>query len=307
MISIYVTHHVTSALDGINDILIDQLHRMKRRVKRLSSEDVRLHVAYWTNDDARYGKDLRRRVPRDVELVHNNRSGRADTQPSLRNRILEHARASGCEAFVLLHNDIRLARGCLEHLIADWRKAEKQWGREQVVVSPHYIPFHLGTPHPEAVTNRIFWEKLRENPGVNSREFMKVWCREHGLEFRNKEVTCPRHAPVTDDGHQLMMFIAGSRFFDAVGPCDESYTGADFDDNDWGIRALMCGKRHLRSSGALVGHIASLSFKPLAATAEWLARASNNRRVFIDKWGQRVFDEMQTGEIWPRLHRAQGR
>jgi hypothetical protein len=308
MIGVYVTHHVTAALDGINDVLIEQLYRMQRRLKSLSKEErIRLHVVYWTNDEARYGEDLRRRVPQGVEVVFNDRSNRPDTQPSLRNKIVDHARAIGCEAFVLLHNDIRLARGCLEHLIGDWRKAAAQWGKDQTVVSPSYIPYHLGTPHPEAVTNAGFWERLRKNPGVHSRDFMKEWCRERGFEFRNKEVTCPEHSTLTDDGHQLMMFMAGGRFFDAVGPCDENYSGADFDDNDWGIRALMCGKRHLRSTGSLIGHIVSLSFKPATAMPEWLARASDNKKIFIDKWGPIVFDEMMSGEIWSRLHQQQGK
>jgi hypothetical protein len=307
MINIYVTHHVTAALDGINDILIEQLYRMRRRIRRLPDEEkVKVYVAYWTNDP-RYGEDLRRRVPQGVEILFNDRPGRPDTQPSLRNKILDHAQGSDCEAFILLHNDVRIARGCLDHLIADWRKAERRYGKGQTLVSPYYIPYHLGTPRSEAMSNPAYWDRLRANPGVNSIDFMKSWCRKHDLEFKHEEVTCPERSSITDDGHQIMMFIAGRSYFDAVGPCDERYTGADFDDNDWGIKALMSGRRHLRSTGALIGHIASLSFKPLRETPEWLARASDNRKVFIDKWGQVVFDEMQTGEIWKRLHREQGK
>lgn len=308
MINIYVTHYVTAALDGINDILIEQLYRMLKRIDRLpSKERARLYVAYWTDDESKYGHDLRRRAPQGVEIFFNDRSGRADTQPSLRNKVLDHARASGCDGFMLLHNDVRLARGCFDHLIADWRKAETKWGRWQTMVSPNYIPYHLTTPRPEAVSNTAFWDRLRSNPSVKSKETMEAWCRKHDLDFKNGEVTCPKRSSLTDDGHQIMMFMTGRGFFDDVGPCDESYTGADFDDNDWGIRVLMRGKRHLRSTAALVGHLGSLSFNPLRATSAWLAKASDNRKVFIDKWGQAAFDEMQSGEIWRRLHRAQGK
>jgi len=308
MINVYVTHYVTSALEGINDILIEQLYRMLRRIKRLpSSEQARICVAYWTDDDAKYGHDIRRRAPQGVEIFFNDRAGRADTQPSLRNKVLDHARASGCEGFVLLHNDVRLARGCLDHLIDDWRKAETKWGRGQTMVSPNYIPYHLDTPRSEAVSNTVFWDQLKNHPSVKSKNAMEAWCRDHDLDFKNGEVTCPKRSSLTDDGHQIMMFIAGKDFFDAVGPCDESYTGADFDDNDWGIRVLMCGKRHLRSKGALVGHLISLSFTPLRATSAWLAKASDNKKVFVDKWGQAVFDEMLSGEIWRRLHDKQGK
>ena len=302
MIHVYVTHHVTAAVDGINDILIDQLHKMRDEV---TSVGAKLHVAYWTNDD-KYQVDLRRRVPSDVELVFNDRPGRPDIQPSLRNKIVDHARATGCEGFVLLHNDVRLARGSLGHLVHDWRKAEKRAGKNRVIISPRYIPYHLTEPHPEAATHSTFWETLRSNGSVKSVDQMAEWCQPWGWKLEDHEVVCPKKSSTTDDGHMLMMFIASPRFFDDVGPCDENFTGMNYDDSDWGIRALRANKKNLQSTGALVGHVSALTFGPLVTTEVWRSRASHNDRVFIDKWGQTVFDEMQTGKLWLRLHQEQG-
>lgn len=299
MIHVYVTHHVTASLDGINDLLIDQLYRMR---DQLDGKKYKIHVVYWT-DDARYEEDLIRRAPRDVALLFNDRSNRPDTQPSKRNKVVEHARSSDCEALVLLHNDVRLARGALDHLVEDWRAAERKFGTSRAIVSPRYMPYHLTPPRPEAVTRPEFWDSLRGS--AKSPEEMKILCRDWCASFEGEDVVCPRRSRTTDDGHILMMFIAGPHFFDDVGPCDESMTGFNYDDSDWGIRALLRGKRNLQSTGALVGHISFLSFGPLVQTATWLTNAADNAKLFIDKWGRAVFDEMQTGQLWIRLHREQ--
>lgn len=299
MIHVYVTHHVTADLEWINDLLVDQLCRMR---DQLDGRKYKIHVVYWT-DDARYEQELTRRVPSDVTLVRNDRSNRPDTQPSKRNKVVEHARASDCEAFVLLHNDVRLARGAMDHLVEDWRAAEKKFGRASTIVSPHYMPYHLGSPRPEAVTRPEIWDRLRGS--AKSVEEMRALCRDWDATFEGEDVVCPRKSRTTDDGHILMMFIAGPRFFDAVGPCDESMTGFNFDDSDWGMRALMCGKRNLQSTGALVGHVSFLSFGPLMKSSVWSAGAADNAKLFIDKWGREIFDEMQTGQLWIRLHEEQ--
>lgn len=299
MIHVYVTHHVTADLEGVNDLLVDQLLRMK---EQLDSATYKIHVVYWT-DDAKYEEELIRRVPGGVTLVQNDRSNRPDTQPSKRNKVVEHARVSDCEAFVLLHNDIRLAHGSLDHLVEDWRKAEKKFGRGSAIVSPRYMPYHLGAPRPEAVTRPEFWDRFRGS--TKSIEEMKVLCRDWEASFDGEDVVCPKKSRTTDDGHILMMFIAGRRFFDDVGLCDESMTGFNFDDSDWGMRALMHGKRNLQSTGALVGHVSFLSFGPLMKSSAWTAKAADNAKLFIDKWGREIFDEMQTGQLWIRLHKEQ--
>src|SRR4029077_180655 len=187
-----------------------------------------------------------------------------------------------------------------------WRKAEERWGRDSSIVTPRYIPYHLTTPHPEAVKHPGFWSEMRtvRRQSVHTEASLEPWCREHGFDLVDGRVHCPRKSELTDDGHQLMMFIAGPRFFDAVGPCDEGYRGFNFDDSDWGIRALLAGKRNLKSHGALIGHIEGFTF---FAPKMVMTDATDNAQVFIAKWGRPMFDEMQTGELWRRLHREQRR
>lgn len=299
-INVYVTHHVTEALDGINDILIDQLYRMLPQCP----SDVRILVAYWTNQP-RYRSDLEQRVPAGVELVFNDREGRPDTQPSLRNKVVEHARHDPkCEAFLLLHNDVRCARGFVETLVSDWRAAEECWGKDQAIVTPRYIPYHLGVPDPRAVTKPEYWENLQTNRCVKTPEEMRAWCAEWQFEFSAGEVSCVRPSSTNDTGHQLMMFCTGARFFDRVGLCDENFTGFNIDDCEWGMRALMAGKKNLLSTGALLGHVASLSFGPMVGNSEWREKAANNEAVFVAKWGRALMDEMHRGTIWSRLRGA---
>lgn len=297
-INVYVTHHVTAELDGINDILIDQLYRMLPQCQT----DVRILVAYWTNQGC-YRSDLEQRVPNGVELLFNDREGRPDTQPSLRNKIVEHARHdSKCEAFILMHNDVRLARGFVNTLVADWRAAETCWGKDQTIVTPRYIPYHLDVPDPRAVAKPEYWESLRANRCIKKPEAMRVWCAEWQFEFSEGEVNCVQPSSTNDTGHQLMMFIASNHFFDdSVGLCDEKFTGFNFDDCEWGMRALMAGKKNLQSTGALLGHVGSLSFGALVENHEWCKKAANNEAVFVAKWGRALMDEMHSGTIWSRL------
>ncbi len=303
MIDIYVTHYVTAAVDGINDILVDQLYEMVRHTTPM--DVVRIRVVAWTNAPA-YLDDLRARMPKGVELVVNDRPGRPDLQPSMRNKVLALARSSGCEAFVLLHNDVRPAVGWFGHLVDDWRDAEARWGKGSSIVTPRYIPYHLITPHPEAVKSPEFWNEMRtiRKASVHTEASMAAWCKDHGFDFRHGRVKCPKKSEVTNDGHQLMMFIASPRFFDGIGDCDEGYRGFNFDDSDWGIRALLAGRRNLKSHGSLIGHVEGFTF---FSPKMKIIDSTDNAQVFIAKWGRAMFDEMQTGELWRRLHREQKR
>jgi GT2 family glycosyltransferase len=98
-----------------------------------------------------------------------------------------------------------------------------------------------------------------------------------------------------------MMWIARPEFFDAVGLCDEEMRGINFDDSDWGIRALLANKRNLQSCTALIGHVEGLTF----FNPKYTQAPVDNAQVFIKKWGREMFDEMQTGTLWVRLHKEQ--
>ena len=222
-------------------------------------------------------------MPRDVDVVLNDRPGNPSIQPSLRNKITDLAKQRrDCEAFVLLHNDVRPARGWFQHLIGDWRDAEKKYGQNRVVMSPRLIPYHKRPPNPTAVRHPAFWQRLHEGKftDVLSPVEMAAWCKEFGYAFANDEVICPEKSVAADDGHLLMMYAASPHFFDAVGGCDETFVGTGMDDQDWGMRVLMSGRKNLSSRNALVGHIAGFTFGGPGVSRP------DNRQIFLAKWGQ---------------------
>ncbi len=305
VIAVYITHFAVRDIISINDVLIDQLYKMRDTTPM---DRARLHVVMWT-DDAACLEDVRGRAPAGVEVVLNDRAGRPDSQPSMRNKVLELARTSGCQAFVLLHNDVRPARGWLELLVRDWRWAEERWGRDSSVVSPRLIPYHLTAPHPSSGVHADsdLWRSLPAGRDVMLTDRMVEWCRAQQpdeVRFIGGEVTCPESSSVKYDGRELMMFIASPRFFDDVGDCDESMTGFNYDDTDWGIRAFMAGKRNLQSSGSCVGHIGAFTLNIKAPISRERPRA-DNAALFVAKWGSAIWDEMHAGLLWPRLQREQ--
>lgn len=299
MIDIYITHHVRPDLHGATGMLMDALEYLRRSVP---TDQARV-VVVWSHAG---GDDFRTTTAADLKallrsyvVVENDRSGRPDSQPSIRNKVVDLARSSGCEAFVLLHNDVRPAKGWFQHLIGDWRDAEARWGRDRCVVTPRYIPYHTASAF-----------LLADRPvSIIALERMREWL-DHVEDAQidgNGDVVCPSRSRVTDDGHQLMMFCASPRFFDSVGECDERYLGLNYDDCDWGIRALLASKKNLQSTGALVGHVGGFTFFASDTPQEKQAGfGTDNARLFIEKWGRPMFDEMQTGQLWRRLHREQG-
>jgi len=309
MIDIFVSHFVAPELVGFDDILVDEVHAL---LHTTASEPARIHVVVNGRETPSMAviADIRRRLPAEVAISVNDRPGRADIQPSVRNKVVSIARGSGCEAFVLLHNDVRPARGWFKHLVNDWRKAEKKWGRDRCVVTPRFIPYHLAQPHPAAVESAPFWDAMRtkRRASVLSSDQMRAWCHEwrgEGFGFADDEVLCSPDSRTTDDGAALMMFIASPRFFDGVGECDEEYIAINYDDDDWGIRALLANKKNLKSTGALVGHVEGLSFYTAGRVDLVPVGPDHNAHVFIKKWGRAVFDEMRSGLLWRRLHDEQ--
>jgi hypothetical protein len=128
---------------------------------------------------------------------------------------------------------------------------------------------------------------------------MRDWCRQWKFKFDDRGfVHSLSEGRATDDGHALMMFISRKSFFNAIGHYDERYIGINFDDNDMGITALMKGKKNLKSQTSLIGHVQGLSF----CSPNIKTRIMNNDNIFIEKWGRGIWDEMQNGSLWVRLH-----
>ena len=308
MIDIYITHFVTRATLEINDLVVDQLFKMRDTTPADLS---RTSVVMWTDDPVCL-VDLRRRVPSSVAIVMNDRPGRPDAQPSMRNKAIDLARASGCEAFVIIHNDVRPARGWLPLLVDDWRGAEKRWGKRSSVISPRLIPYHVTPPHPESgvrADSDLWTKKLPTGRDSMSTEQIEAWCRTQSsdeVRFRHGEVRCPKESKIHYDGRELMIFMASPHFFNDVGGCDETMTGVNYDDTDWAIRAYQAGKRNLQSKGSLIGHVGAFTLNHGASTTADRPRA-DNAGLFVAKWGRAMWDEMHAGKLWPRLQREQRR
>jgi GT2 family glycosyltransferase len=209
-------------------------------------------------------------------------------------------KSSGCDFAVLLHNDVRPAHGWLDRFVQDIEHVEGVYGKGSTIVSPRHVPYYYLDPPPSIVKSPTFWAYLKATH-IPSVEKMAAYCLEHGLLFDGDKVTCIPWQPPANTGHQLMMWIARPEFFDAVGLCDEEMRGINFDDSDWGIRALLANKRNLQSCTALIGHVEGLTF----FNPKYTQAPVDNAQVFIKKWGREMFDEMQTGTLWVRLHKEQ--
>ena len=297
-VEIYVTHYVTDALPGYNDIAVECLLDI---VEATAGDGVphSLFLLYWT-DSPDLEDDLISRAPPGVDLVR----CASRVQPHLMNEATRLAREHDAEYFACVHNDVRPSRGWLRNLVGDARAAEARYGRGNAIVTPRYLPFHWRDPRPESFRCPGFWDRIRPEveAKVLSPEVMTSWCASNGFAFDGRMVDSPPASYVTDDGHQLMMYCAAPSFFDEIGGCDESFTGLCYGDCDWGIRALMSGKRSLISQGSLLGHMSGLTFYHPAVTVTM----DDNHARFIAKWGMPMFRDLQDGSVWTRLHREQG-
>ena len=316
MIDIYVTYYArTAGGKDLNDVTADVVEE----IKHVTDTPHRLIVVGWTEDDATWA-DLEHKLSHliDVRVVRNNRPNRPDTQPSQRNKVLDLARVAGDHPFVLLHNDTRPARGWLKNLTRDLWSCEHRWGYGSSIITPMHVPFvrlHSSRPGWAAlqasrlvtIEQMIPWmakygqfNKTEESIIPNGL-MTKLFAAHGQLDTVSGRLLCPIWVEPSDDGHQLMMFIARPSFFDVVGPCDEAFAGANYDDVDWGMRALIAGKHSLRSRTALVGHIEGLTFINAGPLIPM-----RNDQVFRDKWGDVVFDEMISGAIWAQLRNGTG-
>ncbi|WP_342437077.1 glycosyltransferase family 2 protein [Paenibacillus sp. FSL L8-0436] len=80
-----------------------------------------------------------------------------------------------------------------------------------------------------------------------------------------------------------LCFLFKRELMDTVGLLDERYSPGHYEDDDYCLRARLCGYRLLIAGDCLVHHEGSASFKEVYSSAlkELVER---NRRIFIDKW-----------------------
>lgn len=225
--------------------------------------------------------DLKAKLP-DVEIIRNDRTSQCVN--SGRNKIWSLVDS---EYFVLLHTDIRVSKGWLSNLLAELNIAERQFDKP-CVISPRYAPYML--------SDEKLYSRFKDHFTVNSLEALRAYCNKYSIPFKNGVIhSYPfGHAPFTNSGSQLMMFVASKWFRDAVGEWDELYEGANYDDCDMGLTAILKGCKNLQSQTVFLQHLQGVSYGHGHLVGD-------NSQRFIEKWGKQMFDEM--GDAWIRLHR----
>jgi hypothetical protein len=228
--------------------------------------------------------------PCNVEVI----SG-LDSNPRKRNKAVDRAE----DVFVLLHDDCKPLKGFLRNFVVELEWCESFFGKP-VIICPTQLPYLV----PKSVQEH--YPQLKHSANLfTCQEEYKKFCNKYGVPLQDNEPVChfpycglvQRSAtPITDDGHQLMLFCTRKTTMEMVGPC-EDWDGKDFDDVDWGLRALMKGVKVLQSHTTYVMHLQGLTFSTLN-------RPSNAER-FIKKWGREFFDRVQDGSKWIELHDSQ--
>lgn len=293
-IQVFITHYVTKDIIFLNDMLVEAVTFMEK-VTDYPHETI---VICYSPDGS--DKELFDRLPKNVILVKDERPTDQDSAISILNKVLEIAK----DYFVILQNDIRVSNGWLTALVKDFEHAESKFGK-RCIMSMRFIPYHFipGTieqKYPDFWTKQMFVHYT-----CNDINTMSNWCRQYGFEFKNNMVYSLQKPSgfFTDDGHMLMMFMSSRNCFDpgmgGIGYYDEKFQGWGYGDCDFGIRALMKGFKNLQSQTSLIGHRTGLT----TTQPKFKKVTVDNRVVFIEKWGEKMFDEMQTGQLWIRLHK----
>lgn len=221
-----------------------------------------------------------------------------DSNPSKRNRAVDLAE----DIFVLLHDDCKPVKGFLRNFVAELEWCERFF-KKPVIICPTQLPYlapkNLLETYPEL--------KNAANL-MTSKEEYATYCRRYGIPFSGGEPVChPPYlgpvkrsgTPITDDGHQLMLFCTRKKTMQLIGPCEE-WGGKDFDDVDWGLRALMKGVKVLQSHTTYVMHLQGLTFN-----YPGVERLPSNAELFIRKWGREIFNKVQDGSVWVEMHEKQ--
>lgn len=292
-VQVFITHFVTKDFIFLNDMLVEAVTFMEK-ITDYPHETI---VIYYSPDGSE--TELFDRLPKNVKLVKND--ALLDSAISILNKVLQMAE----DYFVILQNDIRVSHGWLTALVNDFGLAESKFGK-RCIMSMRFIPYHYIPPEITGIEQKYpeFWtQQMFTHYTCNDINIMRNWCKQYGFKFENNMVYSISKPSFTDDGHMLMMFMSTRNCFDpkmeGIGYYDEKFLGWGYCDCDLGIRTLMKGFKNLQSQTSLIGHRTGLT----TTQPKFNKSPVDNRIVFIEKWGESMFNEMQTGQLWIRLHR----
>lgn len=207
------------------------------------------------------------------------------------------------DPFVSLHGDMKATEGWLRTLVEEHWYCEEYFQRPSCLI-PKFLRY-------EVHKDSIVWKECKTSD-VETTETMPEYCRKNKIPYHPRVgIYCrPSYkgkiersaTPITDDGAHLMSFIASQAFFKEVGLYDEGYEGYGYEDCDIGIRALKKGLKVLQTHGVYIPHVIAVS--------RGRGKDGNTGRTwdyFKEKWGEEVWDNLESGRIWIQLHNEQER
>jgi GT2 family glycosyltransferase len=253
-----------------------------RSIQELTDGSYEIIVVDNYSDDEAVN-DLMAKLPSDVVFVKNDRPSRSVN--SGRNKIWSLVDA---DYFAVLHTDVRVSKGWLRNMLAELKMAEEKY-QKPCVISPLHVPYFI--------SDNSLYRRFSSHFTVDTQEKLEAYCKS-SCSFENGHVSCKAYGFYTDDGHQLMIFLASKSFRDRVGEWDEQYVGGCYDDCDMGMTAILKGCKNLQSQTVYIQHLQGVSIGFGA-----LQNQGINAERFIEKWGKETFDELATGYLWKKLHR----
>lgn len=201
--------------------------------------------------------------------------------------------------YAIFHPDTLLTRGWLFNMVCETKLAELKF-KKPCVIAPTFLPYPMYEPE--------MYQIHKNGDLFGSPHETELFCRKYGIPFEWKDGVLsevlsmgPSISSLTDDGHRLMMYVASKSYAQFKGSeWDERYKSGGYEDNDVGISTIINGGKNLQSHTTFVHHMIGHS---RSAYAQTNAVAVNNKDTFIAKWGRQMWDDMETGQLWIRLHK----
>ena len=226
-------------------------------------------------------------------LIHNEYPWK--NYVTLMNTVINSAKS---DPFIILHGDMKVTENWLETYIEEHKWCEKYFGIPCCLM-PTYLPYEVSDDH-------IVRKEGGSNLVTPSR--MQKLCSHYNIPYRSGTGVISRKpyrghidrggTRITDDGGHVMSFITSQEFFKQAGLYDEDFTAMGYEDNEMGIRALIRGLKLLVTHSVFVPHCSGAS----AGRGPAIKRGRGPHDVFIEKYGQKAWDDMQSGQLWIRLH-----
>jgi GT2 family glycosyltransferase len=285
------------------------LNQCVNSVKKLSDYPYRIHIVD-NGSEKEVIEKIRQLMPgvdTDVHIIINeNQRGYA----SVMNKVINTAMIGGSDPFISIHSDMRVTRGWLNTLVQEYNYCMNKY-KKPVCLMPHYLHYELEDSNPylclranfkspndmESMCRSYDIPYSRENKDLSGNGLIMNGLMSRS-PYRGNEHMDKRH--ITDDGSNLMSFIAGKDFFNTVGLYDENFTGWGWEDNDMGVRALIKGCKVLQTHDVYIEHASGLT--------RGIGKDGNTGRTydyFLEKWGKSMTDDLQSGKLWVDLHNRQ--